>query len=55
MDLVAGAKILHERLAGLEPPAPPEAPQEAPAEPVQQAAAGIAGRVAAWVGFLRRR
>jgi hypothetical protein len=55
MDLVAGAKILHERLAGLEPPAPPEAPQETPAEPAQQAPAGIVGRVASWVGLLRRR
>jgi hypothetical protein len=55
MDLVAGAKILHERLAGLVPPVPPEAPQEAATEPVQQAPAGIVGRVAAWSGFLRRR
>jgi hypothetical protein len=46
MDLVAGAKILHERL-GQTPPAPPEAPpvKRDPAEAAPTIRARIAGRV----------
>jgi hypothetical protein len=53
MDLVAGAKILHDRLAGLTPPEPPEAPP--PPEPDAPAAAPtVVGRIASWIGFRKR-
>ena len=53
MDLVAGAKILHERLAGLSPPEPPEAPPEPEPEPVA-ASPSVVVRIAGWIGFRRR-
>ena len=53
MDLVAGAKILHERLAGLTLPDPPEKPPEPEAAPLV-ASPSVVVRIATWVGFRRR-
>jgi hypothetical protein len=54
MDLVAGAKILHERLAGLTPPDPPAAPPQPEPEPVAAPPNAVVARIAGWVGFRRR-
>ncbi|HEY0415829.1 MAG TPA: hypothetical protein VGC78_05530 [Gaiellaceae bacterium] len=55
MDLVAGAKILEERLAGASVDERPVDP--APDDVLEEfeRRGPLAERVAAWVGFLRRR